>query len=413
MLSKNILSDFPALSRTIKGNRIVYLDSAASTLKPKPVIDKLSKFYLENYANVHRAVHTLASESTQMLEFSRKNFANFLNSSEHEIIFTSGTTMSINLIVESLVRSKMLNENDIVLTTLVEHHANFVPWVRLSKLHGFRVEFVEPSLRFGTLAIDDFLKKDINPKVVAITGHSNVTGQLIDIEKIRNIFPNSILIVDGAQLIPHQRIDVKSLDIDFLCFSVHKMLGPSGIGVLYGKSQYLEALEPFLYGGEMIDKVSIEDVTFNVLPYKFEAGTPNIGGIVGANYALEYLNNIGYDEVKKHILDLTKYAIEKFRNIENVEVYGPLDESHCGILSFNINGIHPHDVAHLLDEKFGVAIRSGHHCAQPLMNVLKSQSRLSQFPNSTCRASFYIYNTYEDINILIEGIKRIKEWFDV
>jgi selenocysteine lyase/cysteine desulfurase len=191
------------------------------------------------------------------------------------------------------------------------------------------------------------------------------------------------------------------------------MLGPSGIGVLYGKSQYLEALEPFLYGGEMIDKVSVEDVTFNVLPYKFEAGTPNIGGIVGANYALEYLNNIGYDEVKKHILDLTKYAIERFRNLENVEVYGPLDESHCGILSFNINGIHPHDVAHLLDEKFGVAVRSGHHCAQPLMNVLKSQSRLSQFPNSTCRASFYIYNTYEDIDILIEGIKRIKEWFDV
>ncbi|MDK2886667.1 MAG: cysteine desulfurase / selenocysteine lyase [Thermosipho sp. (in: thermotogales)] len=414
MLLSNIRNDFPALFRTINGNRLVYLDSAASSLKPKQVVEKISSFYLNNYSNVHRAVHTLSSESTSMMEEARNILASFLNAKNEEIIFTSGTTMSINLIVESFIRYGFLKENDLVLISAVEHHANFVPWVRLSKIHGFRVEFVRPSGRFGTLEIDDFLNfKNLNPKIVSITGHSNVTGQEIEIENLKEIFPESILIVDGAQLIPHEKIDVKKLGIDFLVFSAHKMLGPSGVGLLYGREEYLEAMEPFLYGGEMIDKVSFDNVTFNELPYKFEAGTPNIAGIVGFGEAIKYLEKIGFDEIKKHIYDLTFYALDKMRKIDGLEIYGPLDERHLGIVSFNLEGIHPHDLSHLLDEKFGVAIRSGHHCAQPLMSILKSESKLSVFPNGTNRASFYVYNTYEDIDILVEGIKKIKEWFDV
>lgn len=414
MLLPIIRDDFPSLFRTIKGNRIVYLDNAASTLKPKPIIEKISDFYLNHYSNVHRAVHTLSSESTEMLEEARDILASFLNAKREEIIFTSGTTMSINLIVESLIRSSFLKENDIVLISAVEHHANFVPWVRLSKFHGFNVEFIKPSGRFGTLEEQDFLKfKDLKPKVVSITGHSNVTGQEMNIEYIRYIFPDAILIVDGAQLIPHEKIDVKDIDIDFLAFSGHKMLGPTGIGVLYGKEEYLEEMEPFLYGGEMIDKVGFSDVSFNELPYKFEAGTLNIAGIVGFGETIKYLENIGFKEIKQHIKDLTFYALEKLKEIEGLEIYGPLDERQLGIVSFNLEGIHPHDLAHLLDEKFGVAIRSGHHCAQPLMSLLKNESNLSVFPNGTCRASFYVYNTYGDVDTLIEGIKKVKEWFNV
>jgi len=414
MLLSSIRNDFPVLFRTINGNRLVYLDNAASTLKPKPIIEKISDFYLKHYSNVHRAVHTLSSESTEMMEESRNILASFLNAKKEEIIFTSGTTMSINLIVESLIRNCFLKENDVVLISAVEHHANFVPWVRLSKFHGFNVEFVKPSGRLGTLEEQDFLKfKELKPKVVSITGHSNVTGQEINIEYIKSIFPEAILIVDGAQLIPHKKIDVKKLNVDFLVFSGHKMLGPTGVGVLYGKEKYLEVMEPFLYGGEMIDRVSFSDVTFNDIPYKFEAGTPNIAGIVGFGKTIKYLENIGFMEIKNHIYDLTFYALEKLKEIDGLEIYGPLDERHLGIISFNLEGVHPHDLAHLLDEKFGVAVRSGHHCAQPLMGILKNESKLSVFPNGTCRVSFYVYNTNEDIDILVEGIKKIKEWFNV
>lgn len=410
----NIKNDFPILSKTINGNKLVYLDNAASTLKPKVVVETVSDFYLNHYSNVHRAVHTLSAEATEMMENTRKTISNFLNAKNEEVIFTSGTTISLNFIVESLIRSKILNNNDTVLITAIEHHANFVPWVRLSQLYGFKVEFVEPSGNFGTLKDEDFLKyKELNPKIVSITGHSNVTGQVINIEKIKNIFPSSIFIVDGAQLLPHEKIDVKNLDIDFLVFSAHKMLGPTGIGILYGKENLLNTMEPFLYGGEMIDKVSYDNITFNDIPYKFEAGTPNIAGIVGFGKSVEYLENIGFENIKKHIFNLTTYAIENLKKINGIELYGPLDDSHLGIISFNVEGIHPHDLAHLLDEKFGVAIRSGHHCAQPLMKFLKNQSNLLVFPNGTCRISFYVYNNYEDIDILIEGIKKIKEWFDV
>ncbi|SHH36932.1 SufS family cysteine desulfurase [Thermosipho atlanticus] len=414
MFLTNIQNDFPVLSRKVNGHRIVYLDSAASSLKPRQVIDEIHDFYLNHYSNVYRAVHTLSSESTERVEKARNIIASFLNVNPEEIIFTSGTTMSLNTIVESMLRCGYLRKDDTVLVTAVEHHANFVPWVRLSKLHGFKVEFIMPSGRFGTLEEKDFLKyKNSSPKIVSVTGHSNVTGQVVNLKMVRNLFPKSIFIVDGAQLIPHDKIDVKDLDIDFLAFSAHKMLGPSGVGVLFGKRKFLEEMEPFMYGGEMIDKVGFEDVSFNELPYKFEAGTPNIAGIVGFGEAIKYLENLDFGKIKKHIYDLTNYALERLKQLNGIEIYGPTDQRHLGIISFNLEGIHPHDVAHLLDEHFGVAVRSGHHCAQPLMTVLKNESKLSLFPNGTCRASFYIYNTKEDIEIFVEGLKKIKEWFDV
>ncbi|QTA38923.1 SufS family cysteine desulfurase [Thermosipho ferrireducens] len=412
MLLKGLLDDFPVLQRTINGKNLIYLDSAASSLKPSKVVDKVAEFYSYHYANVHRAVHTLASESTEMMENSRSNIAKLLNAESEEIVFTSGTTMSINFIVESFVRTGILKKNDAVLVTAVEHHANFVPWLRMSKLHGFSFKAVKPSGRFGELLIDDFAQfTGENPKILAITGHSNVTGQVINIKKIRELFPDTILIVDGAQLLPHNKVDVKDLNIDFLVFSAHKMLGPSGIGVLYGKKKLLEKMEPFLYGGEMIDKVTLEDVTFNVLPYKFEAGTPHIAGIVGFGVAVDYLNSIGFENISEHVSELTQYAIDKISKLDFVEIYGPLNEEHHAILSFNIDGVHPHDVAHMLDQEFGIAVRSGHHCAQPLMSILKDESKLSLFPNATCRASFYIYNTKDDIDILVDGIKFVKRWF--
>lgn len=410
MNSKILCKDFPILNRKIHNKRLVYLDNAATTLKPKIVVESLKDLYYLHYSNVHRGIHTLASEATNLLENSRRKVANFLNASPEEIIFTSGSTLSLNTIVHSFVKSGILKENSAVLVTTVEHHANFVPWQRLSKFYNYRLLYVRPSGRLGTVQIEDFEKfiKE-KPDVVAFTGTSNVTGQRFPIKKIREMFEESILVVDGAQLVPHTKVNVKELDIDFLVFSGHKMLGPTGIGVLYGKKDILEKMEPFLYGGEMIDKVTLKDTTFNILPYKFEAGTPNLAGVVGLGKAIEYLENIGMNEVEKHIKDLTDYAISEFMKLDFLELYGPLDETHYGIISFNLDNVHPHDVAHFLDENFGIAIRTGHHCAQPLMQELSSKSCLN-FPNATCRASFYVYNSREDIDLLLEGLKSVKRW---
>ncbi|MCD6552278.1 SufS family cysteine desulfurase [Thermotoga sp.] len=412
MLSTRLYEDFPTLKLKINGKRLVYLDSAASSLKPKRVVEKLKDFYYTSYSNVHRAVHTLASQATVELEESREKFANFLGVSPEEIVFTSGTTMSINLVVVSLLRSGFLKEDDLVLVSLLEHHANFVPWLRLSKFHGYKVDYIKPSGRFGTLELDDLLKfRKARPKVVAITGLSNVTGQRLPVEELRNVFPDSIIVLDGAQLVPHERVKPEEIGVDFLVFSLHKMLGPTGVGVLYGRREFLEQMEPFLYGGEMIDRVTLENVTFNELPYKFEAGTPNIAGIVASKEALIYLEEMGFEEIRRRTRKLTELAVDGLKQIDGVEIYGPLDERQQGIVSFNVKGIHPHDVAHILDQEFGVAVRSGHHCAQPLIELLKKQSTLVEFPNSTCRASFYIYNTEDDVETFVEGVKKIKEWF--
>jgi len=406
-----ILDDFPSLKREVNGKRLVYLDNAASTFKSKSVIEKMTDFYLNHYSNIHRAVHTLASEATVAYEQAREKIAKFLNANTEEVIFTSGTTMGINFLVNSLVRSGILNQEDTVLLSQVEHHANLVPWVRLSKFHGFRVEYIKADEK-GVITNEAILEaKNLNPKVISITGQSNVTGQEMPLQLLRETFKNSIFIVDGAQLVPHKKIDVKKLDVDFLVFSGHKMLAPTGIGVLYGKKELLEEIEPFLYGGEMIDKVTFEDVSFNVLPYKFEAGTQHIAGAVGLGYTIDYLEKIGFEKIEKHIEELSGYLLEKMANLDFVEIYGPFDSSHKSLVSFNVKGVHPHDVSHILDENFAVATRSGHHCAQPLMSVLARGSKID-FPNSTVRASVYFYNTKEDVDILIEGLKYIKRWFE-
>ncbi|MGB9795951.1 SufS family cysteine desulfurase [Fervidobacterium gondwanense] len=406
-----ILSDFPSLSRQINGKRLVYLDNAASTLKSKSVIEKMADFYLYHYSNIHRAVHTLASEATVEYENAREKVARFLNAENTEVIFTSGTTMGINFLVNSLVKSRLLGSEDTVLLSQVEHHANLVPWVRLSKFYGFKVEYIKADEK-GVITNEAIQEaKKHKPKIVSLTGQSNVTGQQMPIELIRETFDDAILIIDGAQLVPHRRIDVKKLNIDFLVFSGHKMVAPTGIGVLYGKKELLESLEPFFYGGEMIDKVTFDDVSFNVLPYKFEAGTQHIAGAVGLGYTLDYLENLGFEKIERHIEELSSYILSELMKLDFVEIYGPIDNSHKSLVSFNVAGVHPHDVAHILDENFGVATRSGHHCTQPLMSVLRKGSKID-FPNSTVRASVYFYNTKEDIDVLIEGLKNVKRWFE-
>ena len=403
--------DFPTLGKKVNGKRLVYLDNAATTLKPKPVLEKMVDFYISSYSNVHRAVHTLASRATVAYEEARMKVAKFLNADPSEVIFTSGATMGINLVVNSLLRSGILKEGDVVLLSQAEHHANLVPWIRLSKFHGFGIAYIEVNEK-GVLTEEAILRgKEYKPKIVSVTGHSNVTGQVIPLEFVREVFEDAILVVDGAQLVPHKRLDVKDLGLDFLVFSGHKMLGPTGVGVLYGRKDLLEVMEPFLYGGEMIDKVSFEEVTFNEIPYKFEAGTQNIAGVVGLGYALDYLEALGFDSLEEHVRDLTEYLIEELSKLEFVELYGPLDHSHVSIVSFNVEGIHPHDVAHVLDQEFGVAVRSGHHCAQPLVRALARGTKLSNFPNSTVRASVYLYNTKEDVDVMVEGLKKLKGWF--
>lgn len=406
MLSSNEYEEeFPVLKRKINGHRLVYLDNAATSLRPKQVMEAVTEYSLNHHANVHRSTHTLASEATEMFESSRQKIAKFINAQEEEVIFTKGTTESLNLVAYSLAISKIVKPDEEILITTMEHHSNFVPWQQIGKIFNIKIKYFP--LRKGIFELDEYLKYiNLKTKIISITGISNVTGQVIPInmivEKARKIRKDIIIIVDGAQYVPHISVNVKSLDIDFLAFSGHKMLGPTGIGILYGKKEYLERMSPFLYGGEMIDKVSMEDTTFTILPYKFEAGTPNVEGSIGLAKAVDFLQQIGMNNIAQHDNELTQYALEKMKKLDFLEIYGPKNNLQSSIISFNVKGIHPHDVAHLLNEIAGVAIRSGHHCAQPMMTELGVRS--------TCRVSFYIYNQNEDIDILIEGLKKVWEW---
>jgi len=397
--------EFPVLKRKINGHRLVYLDNAATTLRPKRVMEAISEYSLNHHANVHRSTHTLASEATEMFESSRQKVANFINANEEEIIFTKGTTESLNLLAYSLAISKIVKPDEEILITTMEHHSNFVPWQQIGKIFNIKINYFP--VKKGIFELDEYLKYITQKtKIISITGMSNVTGQVIPInmiiEKARKIRNDIIIIVDGAQYVPHISVDVKSLDMDFLAFSGHKMLGPTGIGILYGKKKYLEQMSPFLYGGEMIDKVGKDDSSFTILPYKFEAGTPNVDGSVGLAKAVELLQQIGMDNITQKDNELTQYALEKMRKLDFLEIYGPQNNLQSSIISFNIKGIHPHDVAHLLNDIEEVAIRSGHHCAQPMMSEIGVKA--------TCRASFYFYNQKEDIDILIEGLKKVWEW---
>ena len=390
--------DFPIFS----DQSLVYLDNASTSQKPFSVVDGLKNIY-ENYnANVHRALYSLGAKSTEMFEAARVNIGNFINApSTREIIFTSGTTESINLLAYSL--GEELNENDEILISQMEHHANLVPWQLLAKRSGATLRYL-PITETGELDISQpdryFTSKT---KIVSITQMSNVLGTINPIKKISEMTKSigATFIVDGAQSVSHLPVDVQSLGCDFLVFSGHKMLGPTGVGVLWGNLKKLESLPPFMTGGEMIDKVSMDSSTWNKVPYKFEAGTPNYVQAIGLGFAIDYLKKIGMKNVQKHERQLTNYALEKIKDISNIRIHGdPIDRG--GVISFNINNIHPQDLAQFLNED-NICIRVGHHCAQPLLEVLGEAS--------TARISFYVYNDSSDIDKFCEAIELTKKYF--
>ena len=393
--------DFPILEK----NNIVYLDSAATTQKPIQVINAIDRFYKNSNANPHRGAYKLSIDATNVYDEARKKVAKFINAkSEKQIIFTRNATESLNLIAYCYGLENIKKEDKIVLS-IMEHHSNLVPWQYISKKTGAKLEYLYIN-ELGELTDEEIDKKIVRgTKIVGITHVSNVLGTINPIEKIikKAHSIGAIVIVDASQSVPHMKIDVQKLDADFLVFSGHKMLAPLGIGVLYGKEELLNNMKPFLYGGDMIEYVYEQDATFAELPAKFEAGTQNVEGAVGLSSAIDYLENIGMDNVEKVEKKLTKNALDELQKLAFVTVYGTNNlENHGGVISFNVNGVHPHDVASILDSE-NVCIRSGNHCAQPLLRFMGL--------DSTCRASFYIYNTKEDVDKLIDALYKTKRMF--
>ena len=398
-LPKNSLkSDFPIFN----DSDLVYLDNASTTQKPKQVLDAVMAMYTDSNANVHRALYDIGSKATEKFENSRKNISDFINAtSEKEIIFTSGTTESINLLAHTLDNS--LGPGDDILVSEMEHHANLVPWQMASERTGASLKFIPINSR-GELDLSDPEKYFTrSTKIIALTHVSNVLGTINPINDIAGIAKEigALFIVDGAQGIPHQSIDVQDLGCDFYAFSGHKMLGPTGIGSLWGKMELLEEMDPFMGGGEMIKNVSMLSSTWSEVPYKFEAGTPNFVQAVGLSAAIDYLNDIGMTNITKHESELTSYALEKMSQIEGLRVFGS-PKNRAGVISFNIDGIHAHDLAQFLNED-NIAIRVGHHCAQPLLSSLKE--------NSVARLSIYIYNDKSDIDMFCTSLSTIKGYF--
>ncbi|MGM0882658.1 MAG: cysteine desulfurase [Bacillota bacterium] len=398
-----IREQFPILHQEINGHPLVYLDSAASSQKPRSVIDAVNRYYELNNANVHRGVHTLGSRATDAYEGAREKVAKFLNAGAPEqIIFTRGTTTALNLVASSYARSEC-GEGDEIVITPMEHHSNLIPWQQAAKATGATLKYV-PLQPDGSISIED-VEKTITPqtKVVSVTHLSNVLGVVNPIKEIAQIAHRNgaVMVVDGAQSAPHIKIDLKDLDVDFFAFSGHKMCGPTGIGALYGKKALLNKMEPIEYGGEMIDFVDLYESTWKEIPYRFEGGTPIIAGAVGLGAAIDFLNEVGLDEIDKHERRLTTYAYEKLSSMEGITVYGP-KQNRVGLVTFNLDDVHPHDVATVLDSK-GVAVRAGHHCCQPLMRWLNV--------SSTARASFYLYNSEDDIDRLVDALLQTKEFF--
>lgn len=399
-----IIKDFPILEQQVNGKRLAYLDSTATSQKPKQVIDALSDYYERYNSNVHRGVHTLGSLATDGYEGARETVRRFIHAKYfEEIIFTRGTTAAINMIAHSYGDANV-SEGDEIVVTQMEHHANLVPWQQLAKRQGATLKFI-PMTEDGTITLEA-VRETVSErtKIVAIAHVSNVLGTINDIKAIAEIAHEhgAIISVDGAQSVPHMKVDVQDLNVDFYSFSGHKMLGPTGIGVLYGKREHLNQMEPTEFGGDMIDFVDLYDSTWTDLPTKFEAGTPLIAQAIGLQAAIEYIESIGFDAIHEHEHALTTYAYEQMSQIEGIDIYGPSKDKRAGIITFNLKDVHPHDVATALDTE-GVAVRAGHHCAQPLMKWLNV--------SSTARASFYIYNTKEDIDQLVEGLKQTKEFF--
>ena len=397
-MKPSIKSDFPIFN----DSDLVYLDNASTTQKPQQVLDAVQSMYSKTNANVHRALYDIGSEATEKFENSRKKVSNFISSeSENEIIFTGGTTESINLLAHSL--GNKLSAGDEILVSEMEHHANLVPWQMACQRTGANLKFI-PIDKRGDLDLSDLETLFTNStRIISITQVSNVLGTINpinDIAKIANEI-GAIFIVDGAQGVPHQSINVKELGCDFYAFSGHKMLAPTGVGVLWGRMEKLEEMEPFMGGGEMIETVTMESSTWNQVPYKFEAGTPNFVQAVGLGAAIDYLNNFGMDKVSEHEKKLTEYALAKMSQIEQVNVFGS-PKNRSGVISFNMEGIHAQDLAQFLNED-NIAIRVGHHCAQPLLSKLEQ--------NSVARLSLYIYNDETDIDLFCNSLSNIKQYF--
>jgi cysteine desulfurase/selenocysteine lyase len=406
-----IRRDFPILNRKVNGHPLIYFDNAATSQKPKQVIEAVKDFYENHNANVHRAVHTLSQEASELYEKAHEEVAQFINAKGmEETIFVRGTTEAINLVAYSW-GFRNLGKQDEVIISLMEHHSNIVPWEIMSKIKGFKIRYAEVK-EDGTLNYESFESLATSrTKLVCVSHVSNITGVVNDIQRIsKSAHQNgALLIVDAAQSVPHMPVDVQKLDVDFLAFSGHKMLAPTGIGVLYGKRALLEDMEPFQGGGDMIKEVDYSprtkrcSIRWNSLPWKFEAGTPHISGGVGLMEAVRYLKQLGMKNVAAHEEMLTKYAMQRMKDCgEKVEIYGPKDASaKCGIIPFGVAGLSSHDVALFLDN-YGIMIRSGFHCAQPLHQLLKL--------NSSARASFYIYNTKEEVDRFIEVLKEIEQF---
>jgi len=406
MIPEQIRNDFPIFKRQIHGKPLVYLDSAATTLHPTAVLDAEKKFYNECNANIHRGIHTMSEEATTLYESAREKVARFIGTPHVEsIIFTRNTTESINLVAYSWAR-KMLKAGDEILLTAFEHHSNLVPWQLVASMTGATLKFI-PLTTDGQLdmkAFEKLLAKRV--KLVSLSAMSNVLGTITPVQEIvkKAHAIGAKVLIDGAQSIPHIPAKVTDLQCDFLAFSAHKMLGPTGVGILYGKPELLDAMDPFLGGGDMILEVTREASSWNELPWKFEAGTPNIAGVIGFGAAIDYLEAIGMGAIRDHEKMLTAYALDQLLKDPQLILYGPRDpEKRGGVISFNYGTIHPHDIGTLLDQE-GIAIRAGHHCAQPLMKDYNI--------SGTARVSFYIYNTKQDVDALIQALKKAATLFE-
>jgi cysteine desulfurase / selenocysteine lyase len=399
-----IRKDFPTLSQSIHGTPLVYLDNAATTHKPKAVLEAVAKYYEQSNANPHRGAHYLGVAATQAYEEARETVRDFINAkSEREIIFTKNATEALNLIAYSYGLN-YLKEGDEIVLCISEHHSNLVPWQKVANTKKAVLKYLYLNKDY-TLTMEEVYEKITDKtKLVSIAQMSNVLGTIYPVKEVVSYAHSkgAVVVVDGAQSVPHTKVDIRDLDADFLVFSGHKMMAPMGIGVLYGREVLLDKMPPFLMGGDMIEYVEEQTTTYAELPNKFEAGTQNVGGAVGLAAAIRYINDIGFEQLHHHEMELTTYALSRLKELPYVTIYGPETSEHRGaVISFHIDGCHPHDVASIVDT-YGVALRAGHHCAQPLMKYLNAPA--------TSRISFYLYNTKEEIDVFIESLKKVRKW---
>lgn len=395
--------DFPVADQTITGKRLAYLDSAATTLKPKVVIDEMDKYYRQETSNVHRGLYWLSENATTKFESTRDKIAKLINSPDRkQIIFTKGTTEAVNLVAQSWVRN-FLKSGDVILLSQMEHHSNIVPWQMVAEEKSLEIKII-PINPQGEILMEEY-KKLLTPevKLVSVVYISNALGTINPVREMTTLAHanGAKVFIDAAQAISHTKVDVQDLDADFLAFSGHKMFGPTGVGILYGKAEHLEKMPPYQGGGDMIDVVSFEKTTYNDLPHKFEAGTPAISAVIGLGKAVDYIQDVGLDNIKKAEDELLDYATKKLKSIPGLKVYGEAKDK-ASVISFGLEGIHPHDIASLIDKE-GVAIRTGHHCAQPLMKFLCVPA--------TCRASLSFYNNQQDIDQLYDALIKVKRFF--